>query len=279
MKKIILITGATGSIGKATALELANRNCNLILVGRNETKLRHLKMLIMNRHPEVAVVTELVDLSEPESVSALTSRIIRNNLYLSGLINAAAIYETERKINSRGIELMFATNHLGPFQLTLDLLDLLKAAPSARIMNITAPSNNRLNFEDLLFEKKFSPIKAYEATKTANLLFTYKLAQLLSWTYVSAFAFHPGVVKSDLLKDMPPLWKFLLRNVAKEPATVSKVIAHFMLHSFEDTLNAKLLKFDGTRHKPSPYFQSLQNLNQLWDISNDLLTAKNNMVF
>ena len=270
MSKHIVIVGATGSIGKAAAFELAKRNCNLVLLGKNENKVNQLKVEISQLYPLVKIDTALVDLAEPESVQDCCRELKNRYTQLNGLINAAATYETTRKVNSLGIELMFATNHLGPYQLIVGVLDLLKAAPSARIMNISAPSSTKLNFDDLFFEKKFSAIRAYEATKTANLLFTFKLAQLVSWTYVSAFAFHPGVVKSNLLNNMPTFLKILLKNVAREPDKVSKVIAYFMLNNFEDTLNAHLVKIDGSIHEPSPYFKSVENLNQLWDISHEL---------
>lgn len=274
MRKTILITGATGSIGKAASWELAKRNCNLILVGKNKLRLEQLKASILSSYSYLQIDVGLVDLSELNSIDVLCDQIKLSHKQLDGLILSAATYETTRKLNSAGIELMFATNHLGPFHLTLNLLNLLKAAPQARIMNITAPSSTRLNFNDLFFEKGFSPVKAYEATKTANLLFTFKLAQLVSWTFVSSFAFYPGTVKSDLLNNMPSLWKFLLRNIAKEPESVSKLIAHFMLNSFDETLNAKLVKFDGTKSGPTPYFQRLDNLNRLWDISKELTVGE-----
>lgn len=43
-----------------------------------------------------------------------------------------------------------------------------------------------------------------------------------------------------------------------------------MLNSFEDTLNAKLVKANGMVMPPPNYFGSVENLNRLWDISMDL---------
>lgn len=270
MRKTILITGATGSMGKATALELARRNCNLILVGRNERNLNQLKTSIHSTYPHISIDVGLVNLSELNTVDELCRQIKQSHSQLDGLIHAAATFETTRKLNSAGIELMFATNHLGPYRLTLNLLELFKAAPHARIMNISDPTAARINFKDLFFNKHFSPIKAYDSSKTANLLFSFKLAQMVSWTFVSSFVFQPGSVKSNLFNRMPLLWKLVIKNVAKEPTCVSKIIAHLMLNSFEETLNAKLVKYDGSKNEPPAYFQSYENLNLLWNISHAL---------
>jgi NAD(P)-dependent dehydrogenase (short-subunit alcohol dehydrogenase family) len=71
------------------------------------------------------------------------------------LINNAAIYKSRRELSTDGFELMFVSNHLGPFLLTHLLLDPLMTSSSARILNISAPSSTQLDFGDLQGEKKF----------------------------------------------------------------------------------------------------------------------------
>jgi NAD(P)-dependent dehydrogenase (short-subunit alcohol dehydrogenase family) len=104
---------------------------------------------------------------------------------------------------------MFATNHLGYFLLTNLLVDVLKKGAPSVVFNLTAPSTVKLDFDDLQGERRFSPIRAFGATKAANLLFTFALARRLeegdsgSGKSVVANAYHPGVTRSNLMREAP----------------------------------------------------------------------------
>jgi NAD(P)-dependent dehydrogenase (short-subunit alcohol dehydrogenase family) len=149
MKKTVLVTGATGTIGKATSLELAKNACQLILFGRNIEKLNAAKSEIAiatgNRDIEIIVA----DLSESKSIRQATAEIREKYSSLNALVNIAAIFKSTRLENSEGLEYMFATNHLGPFMLTNELLDLLKSGKPSRIVTVSAPSTTKINFDDM----------------------------------------------------------------------------------------------------------------------------------
>src|SRR5207249_5940135 len=116
-----------------------------------------------------------------------------------------------------GLETMFATNHLGPLLLTNLLLEELKRSADARVINVTAPSTTKLNFDDLQGEKKFSALSAFGASKMCNLLFTYELARRLAGTGLTANAFHPGLMKTDLLNEAPGMVRWLSHLFATSP--------------------------------------------------------------
>ena len=110
---------------------------------------------------------------------------------LNALINVAAIFKAKRFENSLGYEYMFATNHLGPFVLTLELMDLLKAGKPSRVVTVSAPSFTKINFDDLQWKKKFSAgfMGAFGASKMMNLMFMYALARRLEGTGVTTSIF------------------------------------------------------------------------------------------
>lgn len=62
--KTVLVTGATGAIGKATALELGKHNCAVILLGRNTEKLSKAKadIILATKNNYIEIIT--ADLSE-----------------------------------------------------------------------------------------------------------------------------------------------------------------------------------------------------------------------
>src|SRR5260370_17096482 len=92
------------------------------------------------------------------------------------LINNAAGIFAERALTVDGIERTFATNHLGPFLLTNLVLDLVRAGPGGRIVNVAAESFlSRLDFFNLQGEKNYGFLSAYFRSKLENIIFSLHL--------------------------------------------------------------------------------------------------------
>ena len=89
------------------------------------------------------------------------------------------------------------------FLLTRLLIPYLEAARPSRIINVTAPSTTRPNLDDLRGERKFSSLGAFGASKAADLLFTYALARRLGGRGITANAYHPGIMKTNLNRTAP----------------------------------------------------------------------------
>jgi NAD(P)-dependent dehydrogenase (short-subunit alcohol dehydrogenase family) len=154
-KKVIVVTGVTSGIGKALAMGLARSGENVVLVARDAERGSMIQGEIKSQtqNPEIELV--LSDLSSLSSVRNAAAIIKSKHETIDVLINNAAIYKSRRELSTDGFELMFVTNHLGPFLLTHLLLDPLMTGGSARILNIRAPSSTQLDFGDLQGEKKF----------------------------------------------------------------------------------------------------------------------------
>jgi NAD(P)-dependent dehydrogenase (short-subunit alcohol dehydrogenase family) len=99
-------------------------------------------------------------------------------------------------VTADGLEHTFALNYLAPFLLTNLLLDRLTASAPARIVSVSSGAHTagRLDFDDLQGERKYSGRRAYNASKLANVMFTYELARRMCGTGVIATVLHPGVV-------------------------------------------------------------------------------------
>jgi NAD(P)-dependent dehydrogenase (short-subunit alcohol dehydrogenase family) len=284
MKKTILVTGSTGAIGKATAMELANQNCHLILLGRNSRKLSAVKNEIMQATSDNHIDIFVADLSEPQSILKATAEIKNKYTSLSALINVAAIFRRDRLENSMGLEYMFATNHLGPFILTNELLGLLKSGKPSRIITVSAPSTTKINFNDLQWTKKFSAgfMGAFGATKMMNLMFTYALARRLEGTGVTTNVFHPGLVKSNLTSEMPAILKFIFKKISSEPDKAAKMLCKLAFETEYEQLNGKFITLEGKELKPNAYSQNKELQERLWTLSEELLMNirnKNNTQF
>ncbi|WP_143061729.1 SDR family NAD(P)-dependent oxidoreductase [Dyadobacter sp. SG02] len=201
MRKTALITGPTSGIGRFTALELARRGYDLILVARNAAKARQLQMEIGN-----AVSTGFVqcDLSSIASVKEAVEEIKAGYQHIDLLINNAGLIVQHRQTSVDGIELTFATNHLGPFILTTGLVDLLKAAESAKVVNLASAAHFfafRYQTTKLANPPHYHDLVIYSRTKLANILFSNELSERLAPFGITSNAVHPGTVSSSFAGD------------------------------------------------------------------------------
>jgi len=272
MNKTVLITGATGAIGKATALELARNGCHLIMVGRDPEKLNQVKSEISEITKNYDIDAFVADLSEPESVKQAISEIKAKNSFLNALINVAAIFKSKRIENSKGIEYMFATNHLGPFILTNSLLDLLKAGKPSRIITVSAPSITKINFDDISGKEKFSAgfMGAFGASKMMNIMFTYSLARRLEGTGVTANVVHPGLVKSNLMRGMPAFLFIVFQAISNRPDRAARMLCSLALDDNFESSNGKFYKFDEKEIMSNKYSYDEDLQEKLWAISEQL---------
>jgi NAD(P)-dependent dehydrogenase (short-subunit alcohol dehydrogenase family) len=121
------------------------------------------------------------------------------------LVNNAGAIFAGREVSAEGVEMTFALNHLAYFLLTLELLDLLQAAPGARIVNVSSSAHERarMDWDDLQGERAYSSWKAYGQSKLANLLFTRELARRLAGRDLAVNAVHPGAVATGWGRNLP----------------------------------------------------------------------------
>lgn len=209
---IILLTGATAGIGKATARAIAPTAGKLILVARNSQKLSALVSELSSLLEADKLDTVVADLSEPASIEQAVAEIKSRYDQIDLLINNAGGYFSERKENSVGQEYTFALNHLGYYHLTTRLLDLVKASPDARIVSVssTAHRMGSINFEDLMLKEGYGAMKSYAQSKLANILFTKELDAQLADENITVNCLHPGVVASNFTDNMPAWTKPLV---------------------------------------------------------------------
>ena len=203
--KTVIITGANTGIGLETAVDLAKRNARVILACRSVERGETAAVEVRKRSGNDNVVFVQLDLASLDSVRKFAAKILEEELHINILINNAGVMAIpKRTLTQDGFEMQFGTNHLGHFLLTNLLLDRIKEAPSARIVNVSSKGSERgrLNMDDLNSEKSYSQWSAYEASKLANVLFTRSLAKRLQGTRVTANVLHPGVIVTELTRNM-----------------------------------------------------------------------------
>lgn len=273
VNKTVLITGVTGAIGKATALELAKNNCQLILLGRNAEKLSSVKSDLTQATGNINIDVVVADLSELKSIKQAVAEIREKYSSLNALVNVAAIFKSKRLENSSGLEYMFATNHLGPFVLTTEALDLLKAGKPSRVVTVSAPSVTKINFDDISGRKKFSAgfMGAFGASKMMNLMFTYALARRLEETGVTTSVFHPGLVKSNLTNEMPAFLNSIFKLISNKPDKAAKMLCRLAIDKEYQNSNGIFIRVDGKEIKSNNYSYDRELQEKLWRLSEQLV--------
>lgn len=269
MKKTILITGVTGAIGSATALEIAKTGATVVLLARNKNKLEQLKKDLVAKSGNNDIDIIVADLSEIASVKNAVTAFKQKYNRLDALVNVAAVYNGKRETTKDKLEAMFAINHLAPFILTNGLLDLLKES-KGRITTVSAPSTTKLNFDDLQGLKKFSALNAFGGSKTMNLMFTYALARRLKGTGVTATVLHPGLVKSNLTTEMPAVLKFIFGLFSGKADKAATMLTALATEKKYENANGKFFKYDGKELKSSGYSYDQALQEKLWTMSEEL---------
>ncbi len=193
-----LVTGASSGIGKATARELARRGGRVVLACRSpergEAARREIAEATGNPHLELMVA----ELSSRRSIRDLARPFRERHPVLHVLVNNAGVWR-ERRQSAEGIEMTWATNVLGYFLLTDLLLPSLRAAGSARIVNVASRFASDLDLTDVEFKRRpYRGRTAYAQSKQAERMLTWALARRLEGTGVTANAVHPGFVNTGL---------------------------------------------------------------------------------
>ncbi|MET9214640.1 MULTISPECIES: SDR family NAD(P)-dependent oxidoreductase [unclassified Nocardia] len=203
----IVITGATNGIGKEIARDLAGRHARLTLVARNPHKAQDTADELLGLGAAHVDIVE-ADLADLNSVRAASVRLQRRLEHIDVLINNAGItlFRSEAPTVD-GYDRMIATNHLAPFLLTNEILELLTAAPSARIVHTASEAHRHAHRPDpaTLGQPREYGLAGgqlvYGESKLLNILFTKELARRLHGTRVTANCFCPGAVSTGLVRD------------------------------------------------------------------------------
>ena len=214
--KRALVTGANSGIGYHAALTLARKGAHVMLACRDRQRGADALQRIKSDSPGAAAELVILDLSSLASVRSFAAQEIAQNRPLHILINNAGVMAPPQRLETAdGFELQFGTNVLGHFALTGLLMPALELAASEsaganestdppRIVTIAsiAHKGGRLNFDDLQSSKDYSPRKAYQQSKLANLMLAFELDRRLRAAHsrILSVAAHPGVASTNIFR-------------------------------------------------------------------------------
>lgn len=219
----VIVTGANSGLGYETSLALAQKGAAVTMAvrdtGKGEAAAADIRAVTPAADIEVRRL-DLADLASIDEFAWLWREAHPGGLDL--LVNNAGVMAIPKRATANGFEMQFGTNHLGHFALTGRLLEALR--PGSRIVTVSSQAHRmgKMNFDDLMGERKYRTWGAYGQSKLANLLFMRELARRLEITGLPTISVgaHPGYASTHLQAVGPEMrgqsWQAKIMGVANK---------------------------------------------------------------
>lgn len=203
---VAIVTGASNGLGFVTAQALVAAGAVVVLGCRDRGRGEQAADLCAAGGGPVgggrAEVGE-IDVARPDSVAAFARWFTRQHGRLDLLVNNAGVMAAPPTLTPEGVELHWATNHVGPFALVGHLLDVLAATPGSRVVAVSsvAAGAGRLTGHDPTSLAGYHWWPVYAASKLANLVYARELERRLraAGLPVTSVAAHPGTTHTNLV--------------------------------------------------------------------------------
>ena len=205
--KTYAITGTTSGTGFETARILLSKGAKVVMLNRNPKKaeetLNTLKQKLGNN---IDVLNISIDLAEQSSVRKAAKEVLDKVERIDALIcNAAIAQVPTRKLTVDNFESQLGVNHYGHFTLQGLLFPLIEKS-KGRIVAVGSMGYDMglktIKFDDMNWDKDYTPNDAYSQSKLAQIMCIYELQDRLKEagkTEVKAYACHPGSSRTSLI--------------------------------------------------------------------------------
>ena len=200
--RVAVVTGANSGVGRSATELLLDAGAEVTLVCRDRARGGQALSEIERSRTGAAATLELADLSSPDSVRGLASRLNDRLDRIDILVNNAGLALDRLQTTAEGFELTFATCHLGHFLLTNLLLERLR--DGGRIVNVSSTAHRmgdllRAPLEEIARGRAWKGgFPSYCDAKLANVLFTVESARRWQDDGIATAAVHPGVLATRI---------------------------------------------------------------------------------
>jgi NAD(P)-dependent dehydrogenase (short-subunit alcohol dehydrogenase family) len=266
----VILTGATRGIGRAAAIEIAQRGAEVAVVGREPERVRATAREAGGAHEHVA------DLASMDDVRRLAAELLEQYPRIDVLANNAGALFTSRHVTPDGYEQTFALNHLSPFLLTNLLLERLTES-GGRVVTTSSDAHRGglLDTGDLQSEHgRFRAMQVYGTSKLCNILFTRELQR--RHPQIAANCFHPGVIRTGFGKNDGLLARASLTLIGPflaGPKTGARTLVSLALDPQGGELRGQYLE-KGKPVEPSAQAQDDRLAAELWERSEALTLGR-----
>lgn len=270
----ILVTGCNSGIGQEACRVMALRGALVLGTARTKEK----AVAACSAFPGNAI-GYACELANPSSVRDCVAAVIADGHRLDAIICNAGIMMLPKLEKSHGYELQFFTNHIGHFMLVTGLLGQLK--DEGRVVMLSSEGHRfapvgGIDFDNLSGDRSYQPLTAYGQSKMANLLFAKELQRRFAGTRKTAYAVHPGVVATNLARNLGPVIRGVLAVTAP---LFLKTVGEGAATEVFAAVNAKALPLaggylaDSNVKKPRADAENAALASRLWAKSEEIVRA------
>ena len=211
--KLCILTGATSGVGYQAARRLSKGGASLVLICRNLHKASQVQVELQQTYGNQVDVLQ-ADFTRLAEVREVAAAILASYPHIHVLINNAGLHNTSCILTEDGFETVFCINHLASFLLTRLLLDRMVSSAPSRILQVNSQGHRfgGLDLTDLNWQRRrYRGLQGYGASKVAQLLTVWELAERLKGSGVTINAMHPGEVRTNIGMNNGPLYRFYQR--------------------------------------------------------------------
>jgi NAD(P)-dependent dehydrogenase (short-subunit alcohol dehydrogenase family) len=228
--KLFVITGTTSGTGFEAAKILLSKGAKVVMLNRNPKKAEDtMGILKQELGNDINVINIQMDLSSQASVKKAAEKILETVTQIDALIcNAAIAQVPKRKLTIDGWESQMGTNYFGNWTLQALLFPVIEKS-KGRIVTVGSMGYDMgiktIKFDDLNWDKDYTPNNAYSQSKLAQIMSIYELQHRLNElgkTDVNAYACHPGSSRTNLINTSGSfMMKFIFNLMKLSPLTQS----------------------------------------------------------
>lgn len=215
--RVVVLTGFTSGIGRATASMLGSLGATLHLVGRDPGRVASVSAQL--RDEGIDVTTSIADLADLDAVRRIATEIVEQHPSIDVLIHNAGALSRTYTTSAQGHEATVAAQVLGPFLLTTLLLEPLRAA-HGRVLTVASGGMyaERLSVADLeMTPDAYDGVRAYARAKRAQVELTREWTRRNDDT-VSFHTMHPGWADTPGVVESLPTFHRITRPLLRDPA-------------------------------------------------------------
>jgi NAD(P)-dependent dehydrogenase (short-subunit alcohol dehydrogenase family) len=273
--RVCVLTGATSGVGYHAAKRLAEGGARLVLVCRNAEKAARVKNELECEY-QTSVRILQADFSQLAEVRKTAVTILEEYPRIDVLINNAGIHNTRRTLTEDGVETVFCVNHLASFLFTRLLLPRILESASARIIQVNSQGHRfgGLDLNDLNWDRRrYRGLQGYGASKVAQLLTVWELADRLKGTGVTINAMHPGAVRTNIGMNNGLLYqwyqRYLLWPTLKDPRISGEAIYYLAAAPEMAAVSGRFFNLT-IDEKPAVHALDRALGKQVWQVSEEL---------
>lgn len=272
--KLIVITGATSGIGYFTAEKYASRGASVLMINRNKEKSESICGKIMQKYG-VKCDYILADLSRLDDVYSASDKLIELKDDIDVMIHNAGVYLEKKRLTDDGLEMSFAVNYLSGFIINYLLIKKLRRQNNGRILFVNSEAYRfsawGLDLENLQWENGgYTGIKAYGASKLAQILSMHLLSDELEGSNISVNAMHPGMVRTETGRDNDPFYLWYKHNIvdrmSQSPKISAEALYYLGVSKNLDGISDKFFHLT-TEEELVPPAMDIEEAKKLWALS------------